>query len=485
MIIFGREITVPLSEVRDPYSVVRELTFENGSWNGSKNAPKFFALARIEDDNLILPRAYDVEKCLFDKRAEREVEKDPSEWETVWLGDNSPRLGPHELMPYDQGPAWEALSSPCERPWGRVLALKCGAGKTISALKLAHLRSKRTLVICHTLNMCQTWSTAAAAEWCLDYPKENHGLIGGGTIDWETRDLCFATMQGVLCRDYPQEFWDRWGLVIFDEGDLLGAGYLQQMLPKFLGERVLVTATPKRTDGNDVLYKYHVGPICFSDTEQDLKPKCFVLDSPVPSRMEQPEKKGSKKLALKSTEKKAWNSYAGKVTASVSRTVSFLDTLIERRNWCIDIVEELLAEGRKILFLGERIESLRWFDDQAKGIWPQYKSGLALGAQHTSNDEVEHVLKTCDVIWGIQQIAKRGLNQPDLDTVIVQYSCFNDSGRLQQTVGRVLRHVANKKEPFFILLNDVNVPCLNRNAERIASWVRGKKYELEWLEYTD
>ncbi len=495
-ITIDRVVRVPREHLNDPMQTVQSLVLENGQWhaglatNGKKSSvPRYFVLAEEDDlsNEVVLPRALDIRPHLRQGLVGRvpvhaEV-LDETWWPRVWLGDGDPVLGPHKDMPYDQGPAWDAISAEPEWPWGRILALKCGGGKTVLGLKLARRRAGRTLIVCHTLNMSRTWSQTAAERWCLDYPAENHGFIGDGIVDWEGRDLVFSSMPGLLCREYPPEFWTRWKLVIFDEGDLMGASNMSKALPLFLGERFLVTATPTRADGNHILYRHHIGEVCFEDIEQDLHPECFVMDSPVPRMVPVVSKTGRK--SYKSAEQMAWSSFYKKMTANIPKTISFLATQRERQDWAMSVVRDLLDDERKILFLGERVDELKLFHARAMEKWDDISSGLVLGATHMSVEESEENLRDCDIIWGIQQIAKRGLNEKRIDTIVIQYASFKDEGRLRQTVGRALRYHADKQKPYVIILNDANVPCLNSKSESMTGWLEGQGYEVSWYEYDE
>lgn len=488
---------IPREHLDNPLHLIQDLVLENGSWHagmastGKTSVPRYFALAQEDriSDEVTVPRAADVVRYL--KRGlvgEVSVYSellDRSWWPRVWLGDGDPELGPHAQIPYDQKPAWQAISASPEWPWGRILALKCGAGKTVLALKLARLRSVRTLVVCHTLNMTRTWSEMAAADWCLDYPREFHGSIGDGTVDWENRDLVFSSMPGLLCRQYPPEFWSRWGLVIFDEGDLLGASHLQKMLPLFLGERLLVTATVSRRDKNDSLYRMHVGEVCFEDTIQDLVPECLIVDSPVP-RMVQVMSPRTGKETYVSSEQMAWSPYLKRLAPNIPKTITFIkNNCLSRQGWCLKVVKDLLDQDRKILFLGERVAGLQDFNARAQELWSEYSSGLVLGASHMSLEECEKNLEQCNIIWAIQQIAKRGLNQPDVDTVVIEYASFKDPNRLQQTVGRCLRYYEGKMSPQVLVLNDANVPCLDDKAQYMSSWFQRQGYKVSWFKYEE
>lgn len=468
---------VPARVLRDPVGLVQALTIENPTASGDD---RFYPLARIDDawDEVVVPRAFDVRPWLKPRYSDIATvsDLDSIEWPHVNLGDRSPALGPNEHLRYDQGPAWASIAPPPANPWGRILALGCGKGKTVLSLKLAQLRAVPTLVICHTLNMMETWGRTAVDLFGAS--PHQIGFIGGGLKQWN-RDLVLATMPGVLS-NWPREFYSRFGLVIMDEGDLLGARHLSKILPLFVGERLLVTATVERSDGMEALYYNHVGPVVFSDIVPDMQPRCFFLDSPVPASVIVTKGKRNPKKIRTPTERQAWNGFVGRPTANMPKTVSFIEEHCpERAAWEMEVVTELLSEGRKVLFLGERVEGLR--QQHRRAVAAGLSSGLALGSSHMEQSEVDAALRNSDVVWAIQQIAKRGLNQPDIDTVVLQYTCYSDANRLQQTVGRALRYIEGK-DPLVVVLNDPAVPCLVNNAEKVAAWLALQGYDVEWYE---
>lgn len=491
-ILIGAETLIPLEYVSSEAGLIHHLTFENGQWHASKrsgvenNQPRYFHLAHIEGDYMAVPRAWDASEWLIEQAPiQAELLARSFWWPHTKLGTDNVVLGPNEAIRYDQSKAWEAISKRPDWPWGRILALGCGKGKTVLALKLAHLRAVPTIVVCHTINMMQTWSETAASDWCLKYPMNKHGFIGDGMNDWKGRDLVFTTMHGLLAREYPPEFWERFGLVIFDEGDLLGAVQMSRILPRFLGERLLLTATVERSDGHEVLYYHHVGKVVYEDTKPDLAPKVLVLDSPVPREMYgiKRYKRGGRWFTKKGMMPTEQTVQRGAMhVPHIPRTINKIRECTERFEWAFDAVAELLFLDRKILFLGERVDELKLLHQRTQEELYAYKSGLALGKKHMKPALIATNLQECDVIWAIQHLAKRGLNQPDIDTVVIQYASFQNPGRLRQTIGRALRYQKGKKEPLVIIMNDARVPIINEKAMSLARELEGEGYELEWYE---
>ena len=501
-ILVKERLHVPIEHVINPFSIIEELTIKNmafkpklkdiyygieGKRGGMRRLTKedyhdysLFQMAEIDTatNHLVVPRAYDIAEKLWPRFDDQGYTYEsellaPDLWRHVTLGRDNIVLGPNESIRYDQTEAWAALHQELTFPYGAILGLGCGKGKTVLALKHAYHRHVPTLVICHTRQMVKAWSDTAAASWCLSLPKFRHGFIGDGKCDWQGKDIVFSTMHGLVCRQYPEEFWRQWGLVIFDEGDLLGATELSQVLPRFLGERILLTATIEREDGHDALYYNHIGKICYYDIKPDLEPQCVVYDSCVPEFDNQGEEV-TRRIYMPSPN-------GVNLVAHIPLTLSNIVLKFpQRRTWAMSLVKHYLDEGRKILFLGERVAELKSLNRRATEDWPEYKSGLALGGQHTTPDQISETLVNCDVIWGIQQIANRGLNQPSIDTIFIQYCCFKKEGRLRQTIGRALRYHRGKLPPLVVLLNDPKIEVFDNKAKILTYMLRELEYKVEW-----
>lgn len=474
---------IPMECVKSAERLHKKLTVPNGAFFSQpaakkkrKEIPQFFNLLEIDHEAgcYLVPRNFDYRPYLKPNVRYQVSNTFDLPYLIMPLATKTPKLGPNNHIRYNQKPAYDAMhQAVMEGPGhkhcqGTILALGCGKGKTVLGLMLAEHITCPTIVVCHTIQMMHTWKQCAVDLFGVC--ESRIGFIGGGDIDWEGKDLVFCTMAGMISRDYPEEFWKKWGLALLDEGDLLGATELSYVLPKFYGRRVLLTATVRRADGNEKLYYHHVGDICFEDTEADLKPRCVVLDSDVPRK--------HKDAGL--MELSGWNPFLKRVAPHIPKTISKLATFQERHDWAYWVVKQYLGQGRKILFLGERVDELLRFNKQCKEELPSVTTGLALGSGRMKAEEVDHNLKTCDIVWGIQQIAKRGLNEPSFDTLIIQYASFTDVGRLKQTVGRVLRYQEGKKEPVVVILNDPEISCLSSKTNKLTKTLASWGYDVEW-----
>ncbi len=500
-------LDVPVECLLDPQAAILEFTIENGAWQPGSKLPRYFAEAQIvyreptlnqvfgldnEDpaiDRVRFPRNADL-RGLVDEEAwanagiEDRVKKVQANTRLT-LGTKTPGLGPNEWIQYDQKPAWQALIAPQDivpSPYGKVLQLACGRGKTVLGLLYAQHLGVRTLVVCHTLNMAKQWAKEAAVLIGMSY--DDIGFIGDGEVDWLDKSLVFSSMQGLICRKYPDQFWNYFGLEILDEGDLFAASTMRLALPMHTCERLLVTATYDRQDGNEQLLDMHIGPTVFKDIEEDVQPQVEVHLTPVPDFLPvEITIKGKVQIQYRPAEKTVYSRRWRRQIANIPKTVTGLREYPPRFYFALEVVFELLEQGRKILFLGERVTEIQDMDEVFTENCADYDSGIFLGAKHMSAEAGLAYLADSDVCFAIQQLGKRGLNERRLDTVVIQYSTFNDPGKLRQTVGRALRYYPDKEYPKVVLLGDRNVPCLWKNTELIVERLRDQGCEVEWVEY--
>lgn len=496
-------IDVPAELLFDPSDAVLAFTIENGAWSPGSKLPQYLAEAQVVRrkptlDDLFDPEMMEtiIERVRFPRNADLRGFLRPGvriedfvdmvgpsiKPMEIELGTKVPGLGPNKWIEYDQQPAWDALIKSTGFPWGKILLLACGRGKTILSLRYAQHRRARTIVVCHTLNMAKQWAKEAIDHLGVD--PDDIGFIGDGRVDWEGKDIVFSSMPGLLCREYPDEFWWSFGLAVFDEGDLLGASELRKILPLFVCERLLVTATLERQDGNEQLLHMHIGPVVFEDVEEDVAPLVEVHVTPVPEFLPVEIKiKGKIQTQFRPAEKTVYSRRYRRQIANIPKTVTGLWHYEPRFLFALEVVFILLEEGRKILFLGERVDEILTLDELFTSSCETYSSGIFLGAKHMDAEDGFAYLRDSDVTFAIQQLGKRGLNERSIDTIVIQYSTFNDPGKLRQTVGRALRYHPDKEYPKIVILADEKVPCLIKNTDKIVERLTEQGCEVEWHRY--
>ena len=343
----------------------------------------------------------------------------------------------------------EAISSLIADRDDKILVIRCGGGKTVISL-LAAVQGGRApvLVVVHTNALADQWE--ARINQFLDLEPEDVGRVQGSREDWQGRKIVVAMLQTLVRRKFSEAFYRYFDLVVFDECHRLGAEGFSKACSMFPCERWGLSATITRSDGNDLVFRLHLGDACFVDLEQPLKPRVFFVHTEI----DVPISKFINRM--------------GKVAMSP------LTTWIsdhEKRNKLISRkLEQAAASGRKILVLGERLVQLHEMYESL----PVASKGIHVGSSHR-RERREALTK--QVVFATQQIAKEGLDQPDLDTLFILVP-FGGEGRLQQSLGRILRESPGKKSPMALIFVD-NAGILDSLARRMERWCDGQGYEVK------
>lgn len=351
----------------------------------------------------------------------------------------------HEPRDEDQRRAYEALrNSP-----GGILNLACGKGKTFLALKNAAEVGCPVLVVVHNSYLFNQWEEAIEKHLILP-AGEKVGTIQEKTFDWR-HPITIATIQTLALRMkegvIPPELRRYFGMVVYDEVHHLAAPLFVTTAPLITGRRYGLTATEKRTDGLDFIYKVHLGDVFYTDLKQTLIPRIYFQLTPVYVDLEREEVRDVN----------------GQM--NVGRLRSFVGSLDQSNKFRAHCIREAMSFGRKILCVSHSKDQLINLHEMFPG------SGLVI--QETDPDERSLIVKKSQVTFAIAQLGFEGLDDESIDTVFVLLP-FKTSNDLQQVMGRSQRPLTGKNQPVLIIFDDVRVRPLHQMCQAM------KKNLKEW-----
>ena len=110
-------------------------------------------------------------------------------------------------------------------------------------------------------------------------------------------------------------------------------------------------------------------------------------------------------------------------------------------------LDRAVTDGRTVLVLGERLSQLSALCEAMTST-----DSKAIHVGSMSQEERRDAL-TKRVVFATQHLAKEGLDRPEFDTLFILIP-FGGDGRLQQSVGRILRTCEGKKEPRVLIFED-------------------------------
>jgi superfamily II DNA or RNA helicase len=314
---------------------------------------------------------------------------------------------------------------------GGMLKAAPGWGKTVASSALIAEMQVPTLVVVHKEFLMAQWRERLEAF----LPGVKLGLVQQDECTYLGCHVVMAMVHTLANKTFPEKFI-RWpGLVITDECHRTGAKTWSVVPAKFPARwRLGITATPRRKDGAEKVFQYHLGEILFSATEQRLKPKIRRVHT----------------------------------TFQVMKTPNFNPALMNKsillkflcanqlRNRVVAMqVVMALQAGRKVLVLSERLNHLEALHKEIEVQWGT-AAGPCPGIDYYVGGRKELELARASkarVILATSQYAQEGLDIPALDTLVLSTPLSD----VEQAVGRILRPFEGKKDPIVVDIRDDKV----------------------------
>lgn len=366
----------------------------------------------------------------------------------------------------------------------KIVNAACGTGKTLMGVYMSWMFKTPTLVLVPTHYLANQWM-----EKIKEYTDASYYVWKSTDAELPLdKDFYIVSFDLFTLRELAKNFVERIGHVILDEAHRTGAEtYLPilNMLPA--KRRTALTATFRRGDGMHRILSYHFGEVCRMEYEQPrpivypvklgIKADCvinkkgkwellkeYLVDefnekiSETSTCMEFTynyefkKRLPGKKYAM--TKENALKNILNK--SEKQNTAILYNYLTEnkrRRRRVVFIIEECMQSGRTVLFLSKRKNSLKRYHKT----FACYKPVLVISksTDKMSAVEKEYMQKDCRLIFGIEQLAKEGLDIDRIDTVIFDLP-IKDT---EQPIGRSTRVLPGKKQSVILYLLDENSLC--------------------------
>jgi len=314
------------------------------------------------------------------------------------------------------------------------------------ALYIVSKLKSRTIIVVNKITLLNQWKKEIQDV----LPDASIGIIQGQkNIDTIDKDITIAMLQSLSRIDYPDELFKDNQCVIFDEIHNIASTSFSKVLFKLTCKYTIgLSATPTRSDGCEYVFKWHIGEVVYKTfVERTGKPPIIKL------------------LKINTSEYKeisSINKITGQKQIQYSSMLSDLIQMQKRNALIISIVKKCILEKRKILLLSDRrnhLVELKNLLDKDTSITFTY--GLFIGSMKIENLDKS---KACDLILATVAAFSEGVSEKDLDTLIIttpkkfighlKNSVKNESGKMNQLVGRIFRKSHIDNNPMIIDLQD-------------------------------
>lgn len=233
-----------------------------------------------------------------------------------------------------------------------------------------------------------------------------------------------------------------------------------------------LSATPKRSDGCEYVFKWHLGDIVYSSNtlRQGLPP---II----------------KLVKLKSDEYKeitTTNPMTGQNQIQFTSMLTELVQMQKRNKYILDTIINCVNEKRTVLLMSDRRTHLQLIYNMLQEQTVSFTYGLFLG-QMKSKDLDKSM--SCQVILATYSAFSEGVSKKDLNTLILitpkkyighlKNTSKNESGKMEQIVGRIFRKEHLEIHPMIIDLCDDFSVYKNQSSQRKAFYKSHfKNYQL-------
>lgn len=352
-----------------------------------------------------------------------------------------------------------------------IICAKTAFGKTYVAINSICQLKKKALIIMHKRELMKQWKEDFLKY--TDLTDDDIQIFSGDKFQ-TGKAITITTVQNICAKLRNGNFENRelfrkenFGITFFDEcHTTIGPIVNSQATRWVFSKRIFgLSATPKRGDALDKVINYTLGDIIYTDNRKLLP----VFVSFIPLNIEIPNK--TKYYLTKSTKQ-----YTVRYTKYLCKDEKYV-------NYCVDIIDSLIKNNKKILVVAAFKGLLETVYDKLleKMINKQESIDKIKLVHGTSEETLESIksmtteeIENFNCIFSTNKFFSDGISINWLDTIVYLTPPSSKSlSSIPQLVGRIVREYKNKKYVNVIdIYNDQYNVEVGRMNGRIGAYKR-------------
>jgi superfamily II DNA or RNA helicase len=297
---------------------------------------------------------------------------------------------------------------------GGILEVPCGRGKTVMALKIISILSKKTLILVHKEFLMNQW-----IERIKEFiPNARVGIIQGQKFEVDNKDIVIGMIQTLYDRPFPANAFTSFGLTIIDEVHRIGSEEFSKTLLKTITPYMLgISATVERKDGlTDILYMF-IGEKIYSEArkdEDDVQVRAIQYMNP--------------DVEYNTVE------YDYRENVKYSTMITKIGTFVPRSDFIVRILRDLMVEdaSKQIMVLSHTRALLSYLSEEINRLVPEIQTGFYIGGM--KQDKLQET-ESKQIVFATYSMAAEALDIKSLNTLVM----VTPKTDIIQSVGRILR----------------------------------------------
>ena len=357
------------------------------------------------------------------------------------------QLGPSSFSEDNQTDFVETFHKHMSHDFGGIGQAPPGYGKTVCALEVIARLERPTAIITHKEFLMNQWADRITSFFDID--KNDIGFVQRDVCEFQHKKIVMIMLQSLLAREYPSELFKHFGTVCIDECHRIAAQEFRKAIVMFPARyRMGVTATPRRADGLENVFFWHIGEVSAIGEKRKLNPKIKIISTEVePSNVE-----------LRGL-------YDFRGRQNFNKVVDYLITNDYRNRSIVGVLKKALKKGRKVMLLSGRLEHLERLHTMLKMEMVKddlrFTTGYYIGGM---SEEKRTISATRQAIFATYHMAEEGLDIPELDTLFL----VTPRSDVEQAVGRILRTFDDKQAPTVVDFSDPIELCVSMLKKRVS-----------------
>jgi len=324
-----------------------------------------------------------------------------------------------------------------------ILCLAPGEGKTVIAIMAVAKLRKKTIIFAHKDFLIDQWRERFLQHSIIDPNKITRITTKTYKEDIQA-SIVLCTLQ-TMCRlvetvpTLQQDLFDaNFGFAFWDECHTVGAEQFSKSALFTCASKIFgLSATPRRTDGNEDILHYHLGQTFIpKNTDSSvMNPKVIAVmfDHGVIST--------DFKYVMQCME---FDKQRG-IDGPIFNRDRYLKKLVTSRNtrylkFMSPIIRQISNSDRYMILLSERIKIL---DVLSTYCTNKNEVGFFLPREEEERDSN---LRDRRLVFSTYQSCRDGVDKEEVDCLVMATPC----GNWEQAIGRSIRPVAGKKQPIVI-----------------------------------